>query len=781
MKDINLVQRAVHNIRRCQISSFLESIIRNLDKDNRIYDSEGNPLNTFSSIYSKKFTIKLINILLWGHSNYKNRHDKTKYTKLTSKEIFNILYKEKFSNGNKEHKKNLQKIEKHLKMLSFSYTSMYNKNCKLFDTYKTSDGDIAYYFVGKYNNSWNTISYFFPDFGNISLDFNEIKQYDHKLYRVILLCLLVISTETHNENTNQIVTLTQIKNLFSLNKDDIDTLCKKSGITYKPFFDELTFNEKKLSELNTKQKHNVLRGIYFDDNSIERAYELLESFGADLNYRTLFLLKMFLYYNRKKVTKEWFTETDIDKEIIPRLDDEKIVINDSVVSLNNRTNWNKDIFRYISNLYNTTNQKYFFTENYNSIKKGSKKAVDLQSRYLKGCTNIIAKEERQIKEDNMMKNSSFDIMKELETVEASKVDTTATQENESEPVCIYTQICEITEFADFCIQTRKLYSYFKKEYKNVYIAYDLSNILIKYLDESNNVNKEHFIKQLQKIKKSVDIWRTPLFNEDFIKYIDVDDILVGGYIHMEHITLNKEDESDCIEDNDLLFILNDLEELFENDILNYNHDDYDYNLKQQIGDRKISKRQQDKIDNRKKCLNGKKKYEYKTQYAESLRKRINLNHIITFILQKKKYETIEDIEKFTRDQTSKHRGVGHLFRCILSELTGCVLNDCFERYLDYKISDEDEELIKEFFYVKDIDYFALENNLPFIIEIKERDVELKKNEECPEEDLLRAKLKELKIPVGENGLTVVEFRQFVFDLIGRQKTLEDIVSEILLG
>ena len=170
---------------------------------------------------SKKLTMKVLQLLLLGNNNFKNRNDSKNYISLTVKEISKIL------------KRKESEIQSILDTLSKNYNSMYGDNNQL-----VGKIDNRFFYKGKENDNWNKIGYFFTSLGTININYEEISKSDGKLPQTLLIAMCILASNLPHSETNLIFRYKHIENIIGLVPDQFKAICKKNEFDYRIKFSD---------------------------------------------------------------------------------------------------------------------------------------------------------------------------------------------------------------------------------------------------------------------------------------------------------------------------------------------------------------------------------------------------------------------------------------------------------------------------------------------------------------------------------------------------------------
>ena len=704
-------------------------VLNNLFKNIRLSDKLSIDYeNTHSEKYPYHITKKILMLLMFAPSNYKDRKNEYSYIKLTALELKESL-KEYFDTNI-----SLNKLRDHLNMLSNNFQSMYSDKNNLLAKIQLDNGDIAYQF--QYNYGWKKIG-FIPDFGKITLKYSDLKQYGTKIPEMIILCLLIISTQTTPGQPNLILNERNIEKMFKFNNYDIQKLCDLLGVLKLTKFDALTNNEKYLADVQQNIKQQTIRGIHFRDEDIEIINDFLTRFRPIINHENIMKLKEIIYHNIDKLDKNMWMEMQSNRQH-----------------------------------YEQANQiNSYFRESM----MNNKKALDLQCRYSKG-----SRKESSVQ--HSIKSSEQCSLEHVEGVDrdAGSVSKEGTIEPSKKPNSILRKISKIEDFQDFCDECRDLFQRAKRKFKTQMIAFKIKNQLISTLEKSENPRKQVFINELNKIVKPNDIFKTPIFNKDFIKYRDINDMLLSGYYDMYEYELIKEDKSSCISDNKVTDILNPIchnhskWESFDSDLF---IKDVDEAFKVET----LCKSQEEYIQTRIEDMITKKQNYDRKKLREEMKSKLTYKHALYYILMYKKFKNIDDLKNFVNRESSYHRGISSLFTSIYRELNFSTNNDLLKSFIKLPLDESNIEMTRKYFYVDSFNHEIFEHNLNIIykaIEMIDSKAEEKVEDEISdEEQMIIDKIHELGLTLDE--VNKKKFKGMVFDLILKKTTMEKITKSLM--
>ena len=682
-----------------------------------------------SSKYPYHITKKILMLLMFAPSNYKNRINEYSYIKLTASELKESL--EKYF----DTYISLNKLTEHLHMLSTNFQSMYSDKNNLLARIELNNDDIAYQF--QYNCGWRKIG-FIPDFGRITLKYSDLNQYGTKLPEMIIMSLIIIATQTEKDQPNLILNERNIEKMFKFNNYDIQKLCDLLGVIKLTKFDMLTNNEKYLADVQQNIKQQVIRGIYFSDEDIKTISDFLNKYRTVLNHENIMKLKDIIYHNIDKFDRNRWMEVDT------------------------------------RHYYCQANQiNSYFRES----EMSSKKALDLQCRFSKGSR----KESSVQHSDKSSEQCSQEHVGDVDQSVVS-VNEKGTIEPPKKPSIILGKISKIEDFQDFCVECRDLFERAKRNFKTQKIAFEIKKQLISVLKTSDNPKKQVFINELNKINKLNDIFISPIFNKDFIKYRDIDEIILSGYYDMNEYNLNRIDKSLYINDNKLTDILNPICH-DHSDWENYDHDLFIEDITKAYENEKLSESQKEYVQSRIDDMKNKKYLHDRKKSRNEMRDRLNYKHALYYILMYRKFENVEDLKKFINSESTCHRKISSLFTCLYHEINLITTNNLFKNFVKYPLDEKNIELTKNYFYINLFDRNVIAHNLKIVdevidmvnkkIEEKERESKIISNEE----QMILDKMKELGLTLYDIGNK--KFKLMIFELTLKKITMEDVTKRLM--
>jgi len=739
--------RSKHNIRRLIEVAEIKNII----------NSETLPE------YDKQLLKKIVMYAIQFQDNFKDRNNYevyekrrnlTRYASITTKEYFVLIYKKEYNSEIINHDKWMTKLVKHLEMLSSDYASMYNNKNNLFDRHVLKNGDNAYFYRGKYNDGWNRLGYFYLDLGTMFVD---IKNLDHDIDTKVLVSLIAITLNNTRNEHNFIFTYNQLKVLFNISPKQFKDACKMLGYEYNIKYDKLSNSERKLYEVYSDS--DTMRGMFFEDDVVAKAWQYLEQFNMNLEFRNIFSLRQFFYQNMQRVDKDYFLD-------IPAL--AKTVAGDMVLD---KSIWSLSIFNSLCDKQSVQNQvNSYYTDNESVNHKGTEKSAKFSTLHnTHGVHNkkTYDHDKKQAKIKKIV--NSFDVESYLDgTLETSPVESNETLEYQ---VIAYDKINRSADFGDFCANVRELYQKLKEERCTQRVMFEIKN---KILAKCNN---SIFITELKKCDTLVSVFKSPIFNAEYNKYLDCTPELINGYYTLAEIDLEKKLNVDCISDMELSMIINPIQSDFGN-MDEYIHDEFNISIMDAVSDVKMSNVQQEYVESViKKMFDTKSSYDLLKVMAEK-KSKITVQHIIQLISNNNYYETIKELRVATLRMKTSNPSFSNHFNAILNEIDGRVPSTEIKKYIAAETKPE-----LNYFAVNTINYEFLElNTKVFNIILEEnnsRQEILKTVDE--DEKLILDKCLELGITPGQRGLSMKRFEGFVLEFQMGMTTMPEIVKELILG
>lgn len=459
--------------------------------------------------YSKKLTMKILQLLLLGNENYQNRTNSKFYISLTAKEIAKTLNKKE------------SEVQSILDTLSHNYNSMYGDNNQLVGKDKN-----LYFYKGKENEYWNKMGFFFPSLGTVNINYESIAKSNGKLPQTLLVAICALASNLPHSETNLTFRYKHIENICGITPDQFKSICKENNFDYRIKFSDATIDEKRITNVSN---NNRIRGIYFTDKAIKNAKQLLGLYSYNPDYKNLFLLGEMFYTNVSKMTKDFFMNQKWE-----RLPIEKDVLDLSFCK------WTEEIYKNAIKFYrNISNQdKLYYVEDSSSCTPNSKKAIDLE-----------------IKNSNIHKKEYYDKKYKDENVNKLKDDSPSSTTSETKNEVTFNK----TSYQDFCYESRERFSELKKERKTVFCVFE---IIKDYLEKMDN---ELIKEKLESIKTIQDILRSPMFTHpnDVAINISLEEHELKGKWYVEESLINI-DTTEYLEEIEFFDIINDIKDDFSN-------------------------------------------------------------------------------------------------------------------------------------------------------------------------------------------------------------------------
>jgi len=504
---------------------------------------------------SKKLLWKIFVVSSIINPNYKGR-DQKRYAKLTSINFYKLIYGHDYDFKKTNHKKRLKKLENHLDILVQPYNSIHQSNIHLFNKME-ENGTEYYQYNGRSGIKWSKLSYSLPPFIEIPFDQKNIKLCDWDFIPMILLSLFAIASE------RICFTYKQLEIMFGMSKYDAKKAAKKLGIQIRTYSDRASWFEKNGYELHkqflTKTKNSIIRGNQIHDVKICKKF--LNDHNVKIDWWMMFYLRMFIYTNKNFITPEYFTEFNSSV-------DDKL---QSFFGENGLSKVFKNTYHDLNSSNFTENHFYeTFPENLKSdminscinnkreIYKTKKDFVNqktshFQNIYATGIqetkTNKYIKEQK--KEKNKIKRECVE--KTLEYIDNDNLKYSNHKSHDSVTLDrlaqseIVLDICNSATFGEFTEKTQKLYKSMMEKHQTVYCWKDMKRSILKRLSilpQTENVKL--FSRKLLEILGTDQAFRSPIFREDFNRYIFLDSDLVFKYVDIIESEFDKKREMNPI-------------------------------------------------------------------------------------------------------------------------------------------------------------------------------------------------------------------------------------------
>lgn len=751
----------IHISRLFILNNLYKNIIR-CDKNSPKYDGDGNEVTRHSSIYPYHITKKILMLLMFAPSNYKNRTNEHSFIKLTCQEIQELL-NQHFGNNIP-----LPKLEKHLNMLATNFQTVHGNTNHLLKKIQLNNNETAYQFVYKHNWKKNN---FIPDFGKITLKYEDLKKYDTKIPEMVIMSILIIASQTLKDTPNLILNEQTIEKAFKLNSYSIDKICNLLGVGKLTKFDKLTKNEKYLTDIQQDIKQEAIRGIHFNDYSIDKAYSFLEDFRVRFNWENIFKLKELIYHNITKLDRNDWSEFSIYDQLSNRFnkDFSKIKF----------YQWDDRVYRFISDKYNQDNQiNCYFREH----EMDCKKSLDLQSRYSAGTRsekNYLNKIEQSEKEKIVELDSNEP--KGVGVDQDNNSDSHGTIEPTPKKPNNFEKLAKISNFQHFCVDMRRFYALCKKKFKKLSFVFVIRDSVIEALRESENPNKETFIKELEKVRTSIDVFKSPIFTENYFNYLEMDDETIESYWILEDYDLMEKDTTVYEDDEKFSYFIHSLCETWS-DMETYNHEIFVKQLRKGTENKILSNTQKRNVENTIESMKNKKKHHDYVTTQKKLLQKLDINHIIYYIFQLRKYDNIEDII-FDTKRNNVSQNLNHFYCKIINVLENHDDDNIFDKFLkNYQHTEEDQKLLNEYFS-KNLNNDNYNQNVHLIewaVKNTLRSIEEKKVFEqntIKERNIILAKIEELGLSLDDIEKPL--FNSILFDLMLDKITPEEIINKLL--